>query len=180
MPSQTHHQTEAIVYHPIGIIRSEHTVPENTPIQPVYAAGCRAVAEIFPEYAKGLDNLEGFSHIYLIYHFHRAEPARLTVTPFLTDESMGVFATRINCRPNAIGFSIVRLIERRDHTLLLEDVDILDQTPLLDIKPYVARFDRIDATRGGWQDKVDEKNAQQQGQRNFQPNSGKRDRDQAK
>lgn len=175
MQSQTHIQPESIVYHPIGIIHSEHTLPENTPIQPAYAVGCRAVAEIYAEYAKGLDDLEGFSHIYLIYHFHRAEPARLTVTPFLADESLGVFATRINCRPNPIGFSIVRLIERRDHILLLEDVDILDQTPLLDIKPYVARFDRIDATAGGWQDRVDEKNAQVRGRRNFQQTAGKQD-----
>lgn len=156
-----------ILYHAIGIIHSEHLHPEKTPIQPVYAGGCRGQAEIYPQYIEGLRDLEGFSHIYLIYHFHRAEPMRLLVKPYLQDELRGIFATRAPCRPNPIGFSIVRLTGRQGNILLLEDVDILDQTPLLDIKPYTAKFDRIEECRSGWQDKVSDQLARMRGRRGF-------------
>ena len=156
---------ENVTYKPIGVIRSEHTRPEDTPIQPVYAAGCRGRAVIFPEYAGGLRDLEGFSHIYLIYHLDRAGPARLVVKPFLQDVERGVFATRAPCRPNPIGLSIVQLVRCEGNVLHLDDVDVLDDTPLLDIKPYTARFDRIDTTRNGWQDEVDDETARQRGPR---------------
>lgn len=163
-----------IIFHPIGIIHSIHTIPDKTPIQPVYAKGCRGTVEIYPAYIQGLNDLEGFSHIYLIYYLHRAEPMRLIVKPFLQDENRGIFATRAPCRPNPIGFSIVKLLERKGNTLLLEDVDILDQTPLLDIKPYSAKLDRIDNCRSGWQDQVDEKAAQIRGKRSYDANSAER------
>jgi len=152
---------------PIGVIRSEHVTAAQTPIQPVYATGCRGRAEILPAYAEGLRDLEGFSHIYLLYHFHRAGPAQLLVTPFLQDATRGVFATRAPCRPNAIGLSIVTLLGREGATLYLDGVDILDGTPLLDIKPYTAKFDRYDTTRNGWQDHVDDAEAQRRGRRAY-------------
>ncbi len=157
--------SENIVYRPIGVVRSEHTKPDKTPIQPVYSEGCPGRVEVFPEFAAGLRDLEGFSHIYLIYHLHKADGPRLVVKPFLQDVERGVFATRAPCRPNAIGLSIVKLARREGNVLYLDNVDVLDGTPLLDIKPYTARFDRIDGTRNGWQDEVDEKTARRRGKR---------------
>jgi len=156
-----------IIYRPIGVIRSEHIVAEQTPIQPAYARGCRGQVEIFPEYEEGLRDLEGFSHLYLIYHFHRAEPAKLVVKPFLQDVMRGIFATRRPCRPNATGLSIVELVRREGNLLHLDGVDILDGTPLLDIKPYTTKFDYIKTTRNGWQDEVDEETAMQRGKRGY-------------
>ncbi len=149
----------------IGVVRSLHQRAAETPIQPVYAGGCRGQAEIFPEFADGLRDLEGFSHIYLIYHLHQAPPARLLVKPYLQDAEHGVFATRTPGRPNPIGLSIVKLERREGNILYLDGLDILDGTPLLDIKPYCARFDCIQQTRNGWQDDVDESTAQQRGAR---------------
>ncbi len=154
-----------IIYRPIGVVHSDHTVAERTPIQPVYAKGCPGRAEIFPEFAEGLSDLDGFSHLYLIYHFHEASPARLKVKPFLQDVERGVFATRAPCRPNALGLSVVELVRREDNVLHLDGVDILDGTPLLDIKPYTAKFDRFEPSRNGWQDDVDEKTAMKRGKR---------------
>lgn len=151
----------------IGVIRSGHRDPQCTPIQPVYARGCRGTAEIDPRYTEGLRDLEGFSHLYLIYYFDRAPAAALTVKPFLQDVERGVFATRSPRRPNAIGISIVGLLRREGNVLYLTDVDILDGTPLLDIKPYVARFDRVETSRNGWQDEVDEVSAHRRGLRGF-------------
>jgi len=159
--------SESIVYKPIGIIRSEHTQPEKTPIQPVYSEGCLGTAEVFPEFAAGLRDLDGFSHIYLVYHLHKAGEPRLVVKPFLQDVERGVFATRAPCRPNPIGLSIVRLVRREGNVLHLDGVDVLDGTPLLDIKPYTARFDRIENTRNGWQDEVDDESAQTRGRRGY-------------
>ena len=156
-----------ITYRPIGVIRSDHLLEEQTPIQPAYASGCTGRAEIFPEFAEGLRDLEGFSHIYLVYHFHRCGPSRLLVKPFLQDVLRGVFATRAPCRPNAVGLSVVKLVRREGDILHLDHVDILDGTPLLDIKPYTAKFDRIDPTRNGWQDEVDEETAGRRGRRGY-------------
>lgn len=158
---------QEIVYRPIGIIRSDHQDPQKTPIQPVFAAGCKGEAEIFPPFVDGLEDLDGFSHIYLIYHLHRGQPMQLSVRPFLDDVARGIFATRATCRPNPIGFSIVRLVRRQGAVLLLEDVDILHQTPLLDIKPYVERFDCIQGCRSGWQDQVDDATVHIRGKRGF-------------
>jgi tRNA-Thr(GGU) m(6)t(6)A37 methyltransferase TsaA len=155
----------AVTFRPIGVIRSGHTAAEKTPIQPAFADGCKGKAEIFPEFAEGLDGLDGFSHIYLLYHLHRAGPSQLRVKPFLQDVERGVFATRAPRRPNAIGLSIVELVRREGNVLHLNGVDILDGTPLLDIKPYSARFDRIEGTRNGWQDSVDDETAKRLGRR---------------
>lgn len=154
-----------IAYRPIGVIRSDHLMEAQTPIQPACARGCRGRAEIFPQFAEGLRDLEGFSHIFLVYHFHRCGPARLLVKPFLQDVERGVFAMRAPCRPNAVGLSIVELVRREGNVLYLDNVDTLDGTPLLDIKPYTARFDRVETTRNGWQDEVDEETARRRGRR---------------
>lgn len=160
-----------IVFKPIGVIRSEHTVAEKTPVQPVYAKGCSGRAEILPEYEEGLRDLEGFSHIYLLYAFHKAGQAKLTVKPFLQDVEHGVFATRSPCRPNPIGLSIVRLIRREGNAFYLDGVDVLDGTPLLDIKPYAQKFDRIETTKNGWQDDVDDETALRKGRRGYRKES---------
>lgn len=156
---------DEITMRPIGVIRSPHKDADRTPIQPVYARGVEGVAEVFPPYVDGLRDLDGFSHIYLLYHFHRAGSARLLVQPYLEDVSHGVFATRAPCRPNPIGFSLVRLVRIEDRLLHLEDVDVLDGTPLLDIKPYIERFDGRDDVRSGWQERVDEETAHKRGRR---------------
>ena len=159
--------TEPVNFTPIGIIHTEHTIQEKTPIQPIYAVGCPGRLVLEPEFVEGLMDIEGFSHLYLIYDLDRAGEPKLLVKPFLQDTPHGVFATRSPRRPNPIGLSIVRLIRREGGTLFLEDVDILDGTPVLDIKPYTARFDRIDNTRNGWQDEVTEETARQRGPRAY-------------
>lgn len=156
-----------IAFKPIGVIRSEHVVARETPIQPVYAKGCKGRAEIFAEYAEGLQDLDGFSHIYLLFHFNQAGTVQLIVKPFLQDIVRGVFSTRAPCRPNGIGLSIVELIGREGNVLLLDSLDILDGTPLFDIKPYSAKFDPLDFTRNGWQNEVDEEMAQIRGRREY-------------
>ncbi|MFO7570569.1 MAG: tRNA (N6-threonylcarbamoyladenosine(37)-N6)-methyltransferase TrmO [Smithellaceae bacterium] len=156
-----------IIYKPIGIIRSEHKIAEKTPIQPVYAGGCRGRAEVFDAFAEGLTDLEGFSHIYLLYHFHQAPTVRLRLKPFLQDVERGIFAIRAPGRPNPIGLSVVELLGIEGNVLLLEGVDILDGTPLLDIKPYTAKFDLHDVARSGWQDEVDEPTAKTRGKRGY-------------
>ncbi len=164
-----------VVYAPIGVIRSEHRLAEETPIQPVCARGCRGQAEIKPEYAEGLKDLDGFSHLILIYHLHRAGPPLLTVKPFTDNRERGVFSTRHPQRPNPVGFSVVRLKKIAGTTLHLEDVDILDGTPLLDIKPYVPRFDSVDGPRGGWTEEVAEGTARSRGRRGYRGNNAAKD-----
>ncbi len=160
-----------IIYRPIGVVHSEHVSMDDTPIQPLYAGSCEGRAEIFQEFAEGLRDLDGFSHIYLLYHFHRTGQSRLTVKPFLQDVERGIFATRSPSRPNAIGLSIVELVRRHGNILYLQGVDILDGTPILDIKPYVARFDCIETTSNGWQDEVDNETALKRGRRKFRNES---------
>jgi tRNA-Thr(GGU) m(6)t(6)A37 methyltransferase TsaA len=153
---------ERLELEPIGIIHSEHHDPARTPIQPVCTAGASGRVVVFPQYAEGLDDVEGFSHLHLIYWFHRindlvstsAGSPGLKVVPYLDDVPRGVFATRSASRPNPIGLSLVRLVERRGAELLVADLDVLDGTPLLDIKPYVEGFDLRLGTRGGWTEKV--------------------------
>ena len=126
------------------------------------AGGSPGRIEVFPDYAEGLDDIEGFSHLHLIYWLHRAAdvlssvaaPSPLKIVPFLDDVPRGVFATRAPVRPNPLGLSIVRLMERHGAELLVEDLDMLDGTPLLDIKPYVEGFDLRVGTRGGWTEQV--------------------------
>lgn len=162
---------------PIGVIHSEHVNREETPIQPVYAAGCTGTAVLYPEYADGLKDVEGFSHIFLIYHFHKSGPFSLVVKPFLDDTHRGLFATRHPCRPNGIGLSIVRLIRREGATLYLEDVDILDGTPLLDIKPFLPACDIPRDVRGGWTDRLDPWVSETRGKRGYRNGSTEKNGD---
>jgi len=142
-----------INYTPIGIIHTPFKTPDGMPIQPQGAAGVEAKVEVFPEYVQGLSDLQGFSHIYLIYHFHLARPFSLQVKPFLDDKPHGLFATRAPARPNPIGISVVELIDIESNILYIRDIDIVDKTPLLDIKPYVPEFDAIKAPKIGWLEK---------------------------
>jgi tRNA-Thr(GGU) m(6)t(6)A37 methyltransferase TsaA len=134
---------------PVGVIHSPFTDPKTTPIQPVRSEA-RGQVEVYPEFAEGLEGLEGFSHIILLYVFHRSQGYSLKVTPFLDDQQHGLFATRHPRRPNPIGLSIVRLLSREGNWLEIEGVDVLDGTPLLDIKPYVPDFDLRTDTHAGW------------------------------
>ena len=139
-----------IVYRPIGFARTPFTTTEDMPIQPAGAVGIHGSIEIAPEYAEGLTDLDGFSHIILLYHFHRSPGPRLRVTPFLDDRPRGVFATRAPTRPNPLGLSVVRLLAIEGNVLDVADIDLLDGTPILDIKPYVPVIDRVEATSTGW------------------------------
>jgi len=139
-----------ISYEPIGTIHSPFESIENVPIQPAAASGIRGTVELFPEFGTGLKDLEGFSHVILLYHFHRVTQSLLTVIPFLDHEPRGVFSTRAPARPNPIGMSVVRLLSVDGAVLQIENVDIVDGTPLLDIKPYVPEFDHHQAERTGW------------------------------
>ena len=140
---------QEITYKPIGAVHSPFKEPEGTPIQPA-ASDALGTIEIFPEFVAGLKDLEGFSHIILLYHFHRAGRPELVVRPFMDTESRGIFAIRAPSRPNSIGFSVVRLLRIEGNILHVDGLDILDGTPLLDIKPYVPKFDSVDAERIGW------------------------------
>jgi len=137
------------IIRPIGIIHSPFTNASQTPIQ---SSGSEAIGqiEIYSEYVDGLQDLEGFSHIHVLYVFHCSSGCSMKVKPFLDDQLRGLFATRHPCRPNPIGLSVVRLIRRRENILDVASVDMLDGTPLLDIKPFVPDFDIRTAVRSGW------------------------------
>lgn len=139
-----------IVYRAIGVVQSPFKKIEDMPIQPSGHATAPGTVEVLPEFAEGLADIEHFSHLILLYHFHRVQEMQLTVTPFLDDEQHGVFATRAPARPNSIGLSIVELIRREGNVLHIANLDIVDGTPLLDIKPYVPEFDAATVTRLGW------------------------------
>jgi tRNA-Thr(GGU) m(6)t(6)A37 methyltransferase TsaA len=139
-----------ITYKPIGVIHSPFKEPKGTPIQPAGAKGTDGRVEVFPEYAEGLKDIDGFSHIILIYHFNLSKGVSLTAKPFMDSEARGVFAMRAPSRPNPIGISVVRLVRVEGAMLHIQDVDIVDGTPLLDIKPYVPRFDVREVERIGW------------------------------
>ncbi len=141
---------QEIRYRPIGVIHSPFKQTKGMPIQPAGARGVAGTVEVIPEYGDGLKDLDGFSHIFLLYHFHLSQGYSLTVKPYLDDSLRGVFATRAPRRPNAIGISGVRLVEIEGCTLHIEDLDIVDSTPLLDIKPYVPEFDSREVERIGW------------------------------
>jgi tRNA-Thr(GGU) m(6)t(6)A37 methyltransferase TsaA len=141
---------DAIVFRPIGMIRSPFEKLEDMPIQPVGEASASGRVELFPEFAEGLRDLDGFSHLILIYHFHKVTKSILTVIPFLDSSPRGVFSTRAPTRPNAVGLSVVALEKVEGTTLFVTDLDVLDGTPLLDIKPYVPKFDHRPEVRVGW------------------------------
>lgn len=135
---------------PIGIIHTPFTEKDKTPIQPIFSPDSRGTIELFPEYADGLKDIEGLSHLIVLYQFHREKSYCLHVKPFLDDTERGVFATRHYKRPNFIGISIVRLESVHENMLEISEVDMLDGTPLLDIKPYVEEFDVRQGCRQGW------------------------------
>ncbi len=163
---------ESIIYRPIGVVHSPHTQPEATPIQPNYAQGIQGHARILPEFVAGLRDLDGFSHLLLIYHLHRAGSAQLEVVPFMDVVERGLFATCAPRRPNPIGLSVVRLLRVENDRLDLEDLDILDGTPLLDIKPYVPRFLTREGVRGGWTEQIDAETARRRGRRQYRDPGG--------
>jgi tRNA-Thr(GGU) m(6)t(6)A37 methyltransferase TsaA len=140
----------SIVFEPIGVIHSPFNDPKDMPIQPPGAAGITGTVEIFPAFRPGLADLADFSHVILLYHFHRSRGFDLQVVPFMDDRPRGLFATRAPKRPNPIGLSIVRLQGIEGGMLHIADVDILNETPLLDLKPYVPAFDAPEAVRTGW------------------------------
>ncbi len=141
---------EKITYSPVGIIHSEYRQREGVPIQGALSKDSHGKVEVFPEYEKGLKDLEGFSHIILVYHFHLSKGFSLSGRPFLENKEHGVFAIRSPKRPNPIGVSVVKLEKVSGRVLHVSEVDIVDGTPLLDIKPYVSRFDSRDKTKNGW------------------------------
>lgn len=141
---------DEIRYIPIGVIHSPFAEPKGVPIQAVAARGVRGRIDLDPGFADALSDLDGFSHAILLYHFHRAGPARLKVRPFLDTVERGVFSTRAPSRPNPIGLSIVKILSIDGPSVEIEDVDIVDGTPLLDIKPYVPAFDVRPDAHTGW------------------------------
>ena len=135
---------------PIGVINSPFKTKDECPLQPAFAPDAQGRVEVFPEFAPGLQDIETFTHVYLLYSLDRAGEVILVRPTFLDDRPHGVFASRHPSRPNQIGLSVVRLLERQGDTLLVQGIDVLDQTPLLDIKPYMPGYDAIkDATMGG-------------------------------
>jgi tRNA (adenine37-N6)-methyltransferase len=134
----------------IGVIHTPHKQSAGTPIQAALAAGVAGSVEVFPEFAAGLRDLDGFERIWLVYWFNRARAAQMLVKPYLDTSERGLFATRAPSRPNPIGLSAVRLVRVEGNVLHVDGVDILDGTPLLDIKPYVPKFDAFEAGRIGW------------------------------
>ncbi len=134
----------------IGVVRSPFTSEEGTPIQPGYGVGTLGLIEVDPEYRQALADLNGFSRIWVLYVFHRAPEFQPLVVPFRDMRPRGLFATRAPARPNPIGMSVVRLLDVTGSTVRIMDVDILDGTPVLDIKPYVPEFDIFPGARAGW------------------------------
>jgi tRNA-Thr(GGU) m(6)t(6)A37 methyltransferase TsaA len=139
-----------MIIEPIGIIYTPYETKENCPIQPLYASNAIGRVEVYENYEAGLKDIETFSHIYLLYHFDRAGKIELVRATFLDDEPHGIFASRHPSRPSGIGMSIVRLIKREKNILTVKGIDVLNNTPLLDIKPYVPKFDHIETATEGW------------------------------
>lgn len=133
----------------IGIIHTPFKRKKDTPIQPFKSKAVGKV-EVFKKYQYGLEDIEGFSHLILLYKFHKSRGYRLKVKPFLDDNLRGLFATRAPRRPNQIGLTVVELLKRKGNFLFVKGIDALDKTPLLDIKPYVREFDKTEKIKRGW------------------------------
>ncbi len=146
-------QNNEIIFRPIGIIHTPFKERKGMPIQPTGGEGIKATIEIFPEFAEGLKDLDGFSHLVLIFNFHLSREYKLLVKPFMEDNIRGVFATRAPRRPNQIGLSIVKLDNIKSNILHISNIDIMDGTPLLDIKPYIRKLDGVENERMGWLEK---------------------------
>lgn len=137
-------------FQPIGIIRTPFKTLTEMPIQPAGGQGITGEVEIFAEYQEGLKDLDGFSHLILIYQFHASTGFKLQVVPYMDTVKRGLFSTRAPKRPNPIGLSVVQLKSIENNILKIEDIDILNETPLLDIKPYVPEFDQPANFKTGW------------------------------
>ncbi len=146
-----------IEYTPIGIIHTPHKALSGMPIQPVGAIKTKGTIHLDKQYSEALKSLNGFSHIFLIYHLHRQEGWKQVVTPFMDDVEHGIFATRAPSRPNPIGLSVVKLTSIQGDKIEFFGADMLDGTPLLDIKPYIPKFDTQSDVRTGWLEKSAEK-----------------------
>ena len=144
---------DKFVFQSIGVIHSPHKEISKIPIQPVFCNDIEGTVVLDIEYADGLKDLQGFSHIYLFYYFHQSRKICLRLKPYLSDQEYGIFATRAPHRPNKLGMSLVRLVRIKDNILHIKDIDILDGTPLLDIKPYVSHFDSRENVKNGWLEK---------------------------
>ncbi len=138
------------ILRPIGIIRTGHAHSEGTPLQPVYAGDTPGTVVVDPEYAEGLKDLTGFSRVWLLFWCHRTRPAELTVIPYRDTLSHGLFATRAPARPNPIGLSAVKLVSVERNIVQVAGADMLDGSPLLDIKPYVPEYDSFAGELSGW------------------------------
>lgn len=142
---------DEILLRPIGVVRTPYTSRDEAPIQGHFRPEAQGEIHVFEEFAAGLADVEGFSHLTLLYYFHEAREEKLTVKPYLDEVERGVFATRHPQRPNHLGLTTVRLLERRENVLVVAGVDILDGTPLVDIKPYVPAFDAaVENIKIGW------------------------------
>jgi tRNA-Thr(GGU) m(6)t(6)A37 methyltransferase TsaA len=139
-----------VTYHAIGSVRSPFVQAAGMPIQSSRAQGAQGSLELEPEYWAGLEDLAGFSHLLLVSHLHRAGPAVLQVVPFLDTRQRGIFATRAPARPNPIAISVLRILRVEPGRVLVAELDLLDGTPILDIKPYVPEFDARGDARSGW------------------------------
>ncbi len=144
----------AITFQSIGVIHTPFTDKKNMPIQPKGGTDIRATVEVFEPYCDALADLDGFSHVILLYYLHQSSGYNLRVVPFLDTEERGLFATRAPRRPNPIGLSVVQLNSIDNSILHIQNIDILDGTPLLDIKPYVPEFDSPADIRLGWLEHV--------------------------
>jgi tRNA-Thr(GGU) m(6)t(6)A37 methyltransferase TsaA len=146
---------EAISFKPVGIIRTPFKSKAGMPIQPTGVKAAPGEIHIYPEFAAGIRDLEGFSHIILLYYFHKVKTAKLTVIPFLDTSPRGVFATRAPARPNPIGLSIVEIDRVVENVIHIKKIDVLNETPLLDIKPFVPAVDTPNSpVRTGWLEKA--------------------------
>ncbi len=157
-----------ILFKPIGLIKTPFKTREGMPIQPTGAKGIKGEVEIYPEFADGLKDLDGFSHIILIYHFHLSDGFKLQVKPFMDDKIHGVFSTRAPKRPNSIGFSVVKLNKMLDNILYIENIDVIDGTPLLDIKPFIPEVDGPKAEKLGWLEGKSDKMGHKQSDKRFE------------
>jgi len=144
-----------LIVKPIGVIHTPFTEAKNAPIQPAFAKGAAGTVEVFEPFVAALKDLDGFERIWLIFYCDRATEWKPLCTPYLDSVERGLFATRSPARPNPIGISSVKLEKMEGNTLYVSDVDMLDGTPLLDIKPYSSKFDTFPTQRNGWMDTVD-------------------------
>lgn len=134
---------------PIGTIHTPFKYKKDTPIQPAKSKALGQI-EVFKKYQEGLEDIDGFSHLILLYKFHKSKGYRLKVKPFLDNKKRGVFATRFPKRPNQIGLTVVKLVKRKNNILIVKGIDVIDGTPLLDVKPHIPEFRSINKIKIGW------------------------------